>query len=78
MRTLSVRLWPFVSVNFNVNVPNRNVSFAPESRHSEFAYWGRALRLLMAKADVGNVWNDALQYADWKVVDAHVIQLEDN
>ena len=23
------RLWPFVSVNFSVNVPNRNVGFAP-------------------------------------------------
>jgi len=25
----NVRFWPFVSVNFNINVPYRNVGFSP-------------------------------------------------
>ncbi len=32
-----VRFWPFVSVKLSVNVPNRNVGFAPESGRSECA-----------------------------------------
>ncbi len=34
---LSVSNWPFVSVKLSVNVPNRNVGFAPESGRSECA-----------------------------------------
>ena len=30
--TSNVRFWPKVSVNFNINVHNGNVGFAPESR----------------------------------------------
>ncbi len=48
---LSVRFWPKVSVKLNVNVPYRNVRFAPESRHSE-CRWDRAYVRLWPKADV--------------------------
>jgi hypothetical protein len=46
----NIGFWPVVSVNFSVNMPNRNVGFAPESGRSECACCDRAVRLLMAES----------------------------
>jgi hypothetical protein len=52
LRVTSDRYWPFVSVKEVLNVPNRNVRFAPESGHSE-SRWDRADVRLWPEADVG-------------------------